>query len=100
MRHFTRISVALFLALWAAHALAGDARPASDERMEKFRQKMEQRMQKVDADGDGAISKEEFLAEAEARFDRMDSDGDGKITAEERQAMRDKWRQRRAEQFP
>lgn len=95
-----KVAVALTLGLISAHALAGDAQAPSNERTEKFRQKMEQRIQEMDTDGDGAISKAEFLAQAEAKFDRMDANGDGKITPEERQAMREKWRRRRADQFP
>ncbi|MGY6551553.1 MAG: hypothetical protein ACXIT4_06600 [Erythrobacter sp.] len=43
---------------------------------------------RMDADGDGTITREEFLAPALKRFDRADADGDGVVTAEERAAMR------------
>ncbi len=100
MNNRRKIVTAFFLGMLSAQVVAGEATSVSGDRMEKFRQKMEQRLQKVDTDGDGAISKAEFLAEAEAKFDRMDANGDGKITPEERDAMREKWRRRRAAQFP
>ncbi len=95
-----KVAVALTACLLSTYALAGNAASPSSERAEKFRQRMEQRIQQMDTDGDGAISKAEFLAHAEEKFDRMDANGDGKITPEERQAMREKWRRHRAEQFP
>lgn len=71
-----------------------------------FKQKMQERLQQMDTDGNGAISKSEFMAQAESRFSKMDSDGDGQITKEERSGMRDKFKQLRegkgaiSEQFP
>ncbi len=100
MNHSLRITIVLTFGFIATHALAGSAASPSSERLEQFRQKMEQRIQKMDTDGDGAISKSEFMAQAETRFDRMDLNGDGMITPEERQALREKWQRRRAEQFP
>ena len=37
----------------------------------------------LDADGDGALTKDELLAHNRARFDRLDADGDGMITPDE-----------------
>ena len=37
----------------------------------------------LDADGDGALTKNELLAQNRARFDRLDADGDGIITPDE-----------------
>ena len=37
----------------------------------------------LDADGDGALTKDELLAHNRARFDRLDADGDGIITPDE-----------------
>ena len=77
-----------------------------DNRREMFKQKMQERLQQMDTDGNGAISKSEFMAQAESRFSKMDSDGDGQITKEERSGMRDKFKQLRegkgaiSEQFP
>jgi hypothetical protein len=44
---------------------------------------------RLDANGDGAIDREEFRAQAARRFDRMDANKDGKIDAAERQAAHD-----------
>ena len=46
-------------------------------------------MARLDANGDGAIDREEFRAQAVRRFDRMDANKDGKIDPAERQAARD-----------
>ncbi|GAA0285553.1 EF-hand domain-containing protein [Rhodovulum strictum] len=43
--------------------------------------------QRLDADGDGAISLDEFTARARARFEQLDTDGDGMISAEEAQKL-------------
>lgn len=43
---------------------------------------------RIDADGDGLITREEFTAPAMKRFDRFDADGDGIVTPEERAAGR------------
>ncbi len=59
--------------------------------------------QKIDTDGDGAISSEEFMASHEDHFKKMDADGDGKVTQEEmhnaRQAMKDKRQEKRKERY-
>ncbi len=80
------------------------------DRREMFKQKMQERLQQVDTNGDGMISKAEFMAQAESRFAKMDTNGDGRITQEERAGMRDKFQQMRegrgfggglgGEQFP
>lgn len=44
--------------------------------------RMWERMQRMDTDGDGAISREEFTGPVRI-FDRLDADGDGAITQEE-----------------
>lgn len=43
---------------------------------------------KLDANGDGLISREEFAAPMLRRFDRMDANNDGIVTPEERAAAR------------
>lgn len=45
-------------------------------------------MEKVDTDGDGAISKEEFMAKHEEKFTKMDTDADGLISKEEHKAAK------------
>lgn len=51
---------------------------------------------KLDADGDGIITRAEFQAPALAMFDRVDANKDGTITPEERQAARQAWRAKRS----
>lgn len=43
---------------------------------------------RVDANGDGMITREEFTAPAMQRFDKMDANNDGIVTPEERKAAR------------
>jgi len=45
-------------------------------------------MERLDADGDGMISKEEFLSGRGDAFDRLDTDQDGLVTLEEVNAGR------------
>ncbi len=68
-------------------------------------QKIQDRFNSSDSDGNGSISKTEMLAGApegadssrmEKRFDRLDTNGDGEISAEEQQAMIDKMKERMA----
>ena len=55
----------------------------------------------ADADSDGVITRAEFEAALLARFDTADADNDGTVTADERKAHRDavreQWRERRAQ---
>jgi Ca2+-binding EF-hand superfamily protein len=44
-------------------------------------------LERHDADGDGAVTREEMLAAAGEMFDRLDTDGDGVLTAEEMPRM-------------
>lgn len=48
----------------------------------------------ADANGDGAIGKDEFIAAAMKRFDSADADGNGQLTKAERDAAREARRQR------
>jgi hypothetical protein len=50
---------------------------------------------KMDANGDGVVTKAEFHAPALAMFDRTDTNKDGTVTPEERQAARAAWRAKR-----
>lgn len=52
----------------------------------------------MDANKDGAVTKQEFIAAGLARFDRMDANKDGQVTKEERQAARAAMRTERAQQ--
>jgi hypothetical protein len=45
---------------------------------------MKNRMQMIDVDKDGSVSKAEFMANAEKKFERMDTNKDGKINAQDR----------------
>ncbi len=51
-------------------------------------------MEKVDANKDGKISKDEFLAAHAAKFDEMDTNKDGFLSEEERKAKREEHRSR------
>lgn len=51
-------------------------------------QQLRQMFDRSDADGDGAITREEATGVWERMFDRMDRDGDGKVTFEEAQRER------------
>ena len=46
------------------------------------------KMNKMDADGDGKVSREEFMKKYDAKFDRIDADGDGMINDAEYEAYR------------
>lgn len=41
------------------------------------------KIEMMDADGDGAVSKEEFMSHKEQRFMKKDENGDGVLTEEE-----------------
>lgn len=43
-------------------------------------------MMRMDANGDGVITRDEAIAQADAQFDRMDANHDGTVTPEERSA--------------
>lgn len=61
---------------------------------------MQGRMMRLDTNSDGAITLAEFEAGALDRFKRQDTNNDGQVTADERaaarEAMRQRWQQRRA----
>jgi len=46
------------------------------------------KMKKMDADGDGSISKDEFMSHAESKFARKDKNSDGVISADEMKHMK------------
>ena len=53
------------------------------KRGERFQQFAQKHFQHADANGDGAISKDEVLAETDKRFARMDKNNDGVLTSDE-----------------
>ncbi|HKI60547.1 MAG TPA: hypothetical protein VKA23_05885 [Mariprofundaceae bacterium] len=53
--------------------------------------------QKMDSNGDGAISAEEHEAMAAERFAAMDTNGDGKVTSDE---MKSRWKAKHAKNCP
>ena len=59
----------------------------------------EKAWEKLDADGDGAISRQEFIDRAGKRFAALDEDGDGEVTKAEWKSklgeMKEKMRERR-----
>ncbi|MGY6531762.1 hypothetical protein [Glycocaulis sp.] len=56
-----------------------------------------ERLNRIDANDDGIITREEFLAHHNAQFERMDVNNDGVINAADRELMRERWAERRAE---
>ena len=53
--------------------------------------------EKMDTDGDGAISRAEHDAQSAERFKKMDRNGDGKVTKEEMEANKAEWKKMREE---
>ena len=52
-------------------------------------------MQRMDADGDGNVSRDEFMKGHEEMFDRIDKNGDGVIDSAERDGHRQMMRKRK-----
>lgn len=57
-------------------------------RAEQRTERMGQRFDVWDADGNGIVTEAEFTTQAEARFQSMDLDGDGQVTGQEMAAQR------------
>lgn len=76
------------LMLSAAPALAGH-HEGKDGGKQCPKHKM---FDKMDADGNGSVSKAEFTAFHAKKFDKMDVDGDGVLTKEEKKAA---WKEKR-----
>jgi hypothetical protein len=79
----------------SAVAIALSTTPAFADRHEDGDHKKGQKgkmFEKLDADGDGTVTKAEFLSVHEEHFAKMDADGDGSITKEESEAAREEWR--------
>lgn len=67
----------------------GDGQISVDElRASHRKMRGEAFLKRLDADGDGKVSKAEALAKAAARFDLADADKDGFVTREEMAAAR------------
>lgn len=60
----------------------------------------ERMLARVDANKDGAISREEFRAAATTRFERMDANRDGRIDAAEQNALRERMKARSGRHAP
>lgn len=71
-----KVITCLGAAALALTAATGAANAKDGARMEKF-------FQKVDVNGDGAITQSESQTFRDARFQRMDADGDGGVTLQE-----------------
>ena len=73
-----------------------------EELQEAAKQARKEAWNKLDTNGDGALSADEFPGRAEA-FKRIDADGDGLVTKQELAAGRERlrrWRQHRMRQGP
>ncbi len=60
--------------------------------------KMQERLKAADTNGDGLIDRSEAeagLPRVAEHFDKLDADGDGKLSRDELQKMREQMRQRR-----
>ena len=47
-----------------------------------------EKIRKLDADSDGALTRAEYAAGSQKMFSKMDADGDGNLTASEMHASR------------
>lgn len=65
------------------------------KRLEKRKARLRYRLlARLDADGDGKVTKDEFVNKRDRLFSRLDRDGDGRITREEIGQARAQFRQR------
>lgn len=92
------IALSLAVMLMSSAAVYADHHGGKGEKGEKMMNRM---FEEGDKNGDGILSKEEFVSGAEERFTKIDADGDGQVTKEEAKAhhekMRDKWKDKREE---
>ncbi|HEU4600947.1 MAG TPA: EF-hand domain-containing protein [Steroidobacteraceae bacterium] len=74
-------------------------RQMTDQKREAMKARGEQMREKLDANGDGKITKDEFVNAPAPMFDKADTDGNGVLDAKELQAARDsmrtKWQEHR-----
>lgn len=74
------------LAVGAGSALAGEGKHHQGEMMEK-------KFSKMDADGDGMVSRAEYESMATDHFNNMDMDSNGMVSLEEMQQARQQMKQ-------
>jgi Ca2+-binding EF-hand superfamily protein len=76
----------------------------ADQQHEGMKERGDKMREKLDANGDGKITKEEFVNAGMPMFDRADTDGNGVLDAKEMQAARDamraQWQQHRKQHAP
>jgi len=65
--------------------------------MKRHRKHVDQRILKMDSNGDGKIDLDEYLAHAEKNFSEMDADGDKFVTPEEARQRHQQMRKRHQE---
>lgn len=89
----------MILSMAAAAIIASPAAFAdhhNDGDMDGKKHHKSRMMDKMDANSDGAISKDEFMAAHEEKFNSMDADGDGAVTEDEMKAAwkdkKEKWK--------
>ncbi|MGR3316244.1 EF-hand domain-containing protein [Roseovarius indicus] len=89
------------IASLGAAILAGAATQgaAAGDDMSKGHHGKRPSFEELDANGDGAVSREEMQARMQARFADADADGDGKITREEMSARMEARQAERRERF-
>ena len=85
-----------FAAMLATAAAATVMAQESEPGMEKMHKGM-QMLSKMDADGNGEISREEFVQAHEQMFDAMDDNGDGTLDQEEQSAMMERMKHHKPE---
>lgn len=89
-----RPSSRLFLVVALTAAVITPALAQSGDRAAK----MQERLKAADTNGDGLIDRSEAeagLPRVAEHFDKLDADGDGKLSRDELQKMREQMRQRR-----
>lgn len=100
IQRYAIASIAAVLVAVAAYAAPGASSAADDSKQVGSTQSKNMRLQnakaggasvqntiaKMDADGDGNVTKDEAVSYADARFAKMDVDGNGKVDADDRQA--------------
>lgn len=89
----TAVALGLLTASGVAHA---DNHGSKDVVAEKSGKHMRKGPGKdLDTNEDGVVSKAEFLSHAEKRFEKIDADGNGEISKEEGKAAHDKMRKKK-----